>query len=104
MAWNLVFWSLVAVFSVFGLVSAAQMIVEACFPLRQLTVMVELRTREDVEVLEMLLQEARGAFVRRRSAKVGVLLNGALCPDGEIPKDVAELLKRYGAECYVVED
>lgn len=94
---------LVAALAVFGLICGAQMIVELCFPLRQLAVTVEVRTREDAEILDMLLREARNSLMGRRHRRVGVLLSANLCENEQIPQDVLQLLKQYGADCYLVE-
>ena len=55
MVWSLIFGVAVAVFAVFGFACAVQMIVDACFPFRQIMTAVEIKTEEDAELLEMLL-------------------------------------------------
>ena len=99
----LVIGGLVAVLAVFGLICVAHMIVEACFPLRQLMITVEVRTRQDAEILEMLLREARNTALGRYAKRLGVLLSADLCAGDEIPQGILQVLKQYGAECYLVE-
>ena len=104
MLWNLIFGCLLAVFGVFGFVCAVQMILEVCFPVRQMLTAVELRTPQDAELLEMLLKESKTSYFRRPSGRVCVLMSDALCEKGQLPTDVLKLLKKYGADCYIVEN
>ncbi len=103
MVWNLLLGVAVAVFSVFGVACAVQMIVEACFPIRQIVTVVEIRTPKDLELLETLLREARLGFFQKRSARVGVHLSESLCENGEISEDVLKILRKHRADCYLVE-
>ena len=104
MFWSLFFSVLVAVLAAFGLACAIQLIVESCFPLQQILVMTEIKTRADTELLELLLREAKTCFIRRNSSRVGVLLSDRLCENGEIPEEILKLLKKYDAECYLTSD
>ena len=104
MIWSILFGVTVAVFAVFGFACAVQMILEACFPCRQLMVTVEIKTPKDADLLEMLLHEAQSAFFGKRSGRVGVLMSESLFENGEIPIDVLKILKKYGADCYLVEE
>ena len=103
MFWSLFFGISLAVFAVFGFACATQMILDACFPLRQIGTAVEINTAEDAELLEMLLQEAKKGFLRGRSPRRAVLLSEALCENGEIPLNILKILKKHGADCYLIE-
>ena len=103
MFWSFFFGIAVAVLAVFGFTCAVQMIVEACFPMKQIVTMVQIQTPQDVEMLEMLLREAQMSFFQRRSARQGVLLSEALCENGQISEDVLRILKKYNADCYIIE-
>ena len=103
MFWSLFFGISLAVFAVFGFACATQMILDACFPLRQIVTAVEVKTAEDVALLEMLLQEAKNGFLRGRSPRRAVLLSEDLCENGEIPLDILKILKKHGADCYLIE-
>ena len=92
----------VAAFAVFGLICAVKMLVDFWFPLKQVAVTVEVQTKEDADVLEMLMNEARSAFFRKGGTRLVVLLAEELTEDGEIPEAVVVILERYGAECYLV--
>ena len=103
MVWNLLLGVAVAVFSVFGVACAVQMLVEACFPLRQIVTVVEIRTPQDRELLETLLREAKSGFFQKRSARLGVHLSESLCEDGRISEDILKILRKYHADCYLAE-
>ena len=103
MFWNLFFGIGLSVFAVFGFACAVQMIVDACFPLRQIMTVVEVKTAEDAEMLDMLLGEARLGFFQRRASRQAVLLSETLCEKGQISHDVLEILKKHGADCYIIE-
>ena len=102
MFWSLFFAVFVAVLAAFGLACGIQMIVEACFPLQQIVASVEIQTEADAELLELLLQEARNGWIRRKSSRVGVLLSESLLKNGEIPDEILKLLKKYDADCYLI--
>lgn len=104
MLWNLIFGCLLAVFGVFGFVCALQMLLEVCFPVGQMLTAVELRTQQDVEMLELLLKESKTSYFRRPSGRVCVLMSDVLCEKGQLSADVLKLLKKYGADCYIVEN
>lgn len=103
MFWSLFFGVALAVFAVFGFACATQMILDACFPLGQILTVVEIKTEEDAELLEMLLQEAKNGFLRGRSPRRAVLLSETLCAEGEIPSDILRILKKHGTDCYIIE-
>lgn len=103
MFWNLLVVGFVSVFFVFGVACAVQMIVEACFPFRQLVTVVEIKTREEAQLLEMLLKEAKLSFLQKKSQRLGVHLSEGLCENETVPDEILQILKKYGAECYIVE-
>ena len=103
MFWYLFFGISLVVFAVFGFACAVQMILDACFPLRQIMTVVEIKTAEDVALLESLFQETKNGFLRGRSPRRAVLFSERLCVNGEISLDVLRILKKYGADCYIIE-
>jgi len=103
MFWGLFFGVMGVAFALFGLVSAVELIVEACYPERRIFAVVEIRDEKDAEVLDLLLAEAKRTSVRPSSARVGVLLSERLLHKGEIPKEMLDIMERYGAECYLCE-
>ena len=108
MLWELVSNVTVAVLAVFGFYCALKTLAEWLFPTRQITVAVELRTKQDVEELDMLLPEARVSAIRRCPTRPVVLISAELMDstvgEGEELLDIyAEIIDRHGAECYLVE-
>ena len=103
MFWSLFFGIMLAVFAVFGFACAVQMIVDACFPLRQIMTVAEIKTAGDLELLEMLLRETKTGFFQWRAARQAVLLSASLCENGTISDDVLRILRKYGADCYIIE-
>ncbi len=103
MFWNLFFGIMGVAFALFGLVCAIELIVEACFPDRRIFTVVEVRTAEDADALDLLLSEAKRTSMRSVSSRVGVLLSGDVLCDREIPPKMLEILDRFGAECYLCE-
>ena len=95
-----VWMGLTAVSAVFGLVCAARLLVELLCPLRQLRVAVEVCDDTDAGNLDLLLHEACAAS--RRGARPVVLLPASLTAGGEIPPDIAAVLDRWGADCYLI--
>lgn len=94
---------LFAMFAVFGMICVVRLIVECCFPMDQIVMALEIRTKEDADALDMLMQEARSAFFRRGGTRIVILLSEELTENGEIPEKMEEVLDRYNAECYLVE-
>ena len=103
MFWRLFFGITLSVFAVFGFACAVQMIVDVCFPLRQIITAVEIKTAEDVELLDVLLKETQSGFFQRRASGRAVLLSEHLCKNGQISEDVLRILKKHGADCYLIE-
>ncbi len=103
MFWNLFLGIMGVAFALFGLVCAIELIVEACFPDRRIFTVVEIRSLEDSEVLDLLLAEAKRTSMRSVSSRVGVLLSGDVLCDGKIPPKMLDILDRFGAECYLCE-
>ena len=103
MFWNLFFGIMGVAFALFGLVCAIELIVEACFPDRRIFTVVEIRSAEDADALDLLLAEAKRTSWRSVSSRVGVLMSESLLSDGKIPPNLLEILDCYGAECYLCE-
>ena len=98
----------VALFAVFGFYCAARFFFELLFAPSQLAVAVEVREREDAEMLDMLLREARGSFLRRGRARLVVLLSydlmdGSVGIGEELLPHYKELLEQFDADCYLIE-
>ena len=98
----------VALFAVFGFCCAIRLLCELLFATSQLAVAIEVRERADAEVLDMLLQEARGSFLRRGKARLVVLLSydlmdGTVGIGEELLPHYKELLEQFDAECYLIE-
>lgn len=98
----------IALFAVFGFYCAVRAFCELLFAPSQLSVAIEVREREDAEMLDMLLREARGSFLRRGHARLVVLLSYELM-DGtvgigeELLPAYRELIDSFDAECYLIE-
>jgi hypothetical protein len=100
--------ALVALFAVFGFFCAARMLCELVFASPQIAVAIEVREKQDVQELDMLLHEARAAFLRKGRARLVVLISSDLMDgtvgDGEeLSPLYDELLEEYGAECYLID-
>ena len=102
MIWSFLFGMIVVIFSIFGLVCAVQMLLELCFPLRQIVITVEILTEHDLELLDFLLLEARSASLCKRSVRLGVLLSESLCRGGRLSEDTLSILKKHRADCYLI--
>ncbi len=99
---------LVALFSVFGFYCGARILFELLFSSDRLAVAVEVRSEEDVSELDFLLREAHGSFLRRRAARLVVLIsvelmNGTVGAGEELFAPYRDLLDRYGADCYLID-
>ena len=103
------FWkTAIALFTVFGFYCALRTFLELLYTPSAIAVAVEVQTREDADMLDMLLHEAESAFLRKGRVRLVVLLSTALM-DGtvgfgeELLEEYEALLDRYGAECYLIE-
>ena len=97
----------VALFAVFGFYCAVRVMADLLFPNKRISVAVEVWTREDAEALDMMLREA-AACSMQRGARLVVLLSvelmdGTVGVGEELLDYYAELLDRFGAECYLIE-
>ena len=96
-----------ALFSVFGFYCAVRTIGEMLFPARRLSVAVEVRDKRDVEDLDMLLDEAVKASLGGGARLVVLmsveLMDGTVGFGDELSDYYADLLDRFGAECYLIE-
>lgn len=108
MLWKEILAASIAMFSVFGVYCALRTLVEWLSASERVAVAVEVRTKQDADVLDMLLHEARSAFLRRGHARIVVLvstdlMDGTLGEGEELLDDYIDLLSRYGAECYLID-
>lgn len=99
--------SAMALFAVFGLISAVRMLSEWLFGNGRLSVAVEVRDKQDAEALDMLLEDAARAAFARGVAPVVLLsvdlMDGTVGEGEELSEYYADLIDRYGAECYLIE-
>ena len=108
MYWRTILEVVAALFAVFGFACAVRMLTEVLFAAEQISVAVEIKTKEDADMLEMLLHEAQSAFLRKGHARLTVLLStelmdGTVGAGEELSDDIVELLDRYGAECCLID-
>ena len=97
----------ISVFAVFGLYCAMRTVVGLLFPSQQISVAVEVRNKGDAENLDILLQEAAESSLQRGAHLVVLLsvdlMNGIVGTGEELSEYYADLLDRFGAECYLIE-
>ena len=104
----LLFYIVLSLFAVFGFFCAVRLFTELIFASEQIAIAIEVRNRNDAEMLDMLLHEAVSAFLRRGRSHIVVLLSAELMDgtvgEGEdlLPR-YQDLLDRYGAECYLID-
>ena len=98
----------VALFAVIGLWSSLSIVLELVFPCEQVTLAVKVQNKQDADMLDMLLHEARSAFLRRGRTRLVVLISSSLM-DGtvgvgeELYAPYAETIDAFGAECYLID-
>ena len=98
----------VACLSVVGLWCAISTVLELLLPCEQITLAVRVQNKQDADMLDMLLHEARSAFLRRGRTRLVVLISSSLM-DGTVGKGeelfpaYAETIDAFGAECYLID-
>lgn len=105
MAGRILWEAFVALFAAFGLCCALGALLDLLFQPRNLTLAVEIRTREDADMLDMLLHEAGSAFFCPTGHRITVLISSALLEGTvgfgeELFEEYRDLLARFGAEWY----
>ena len=75
---------------------------------RQLMVAIEVQTKEDADMLDVLLHEAYSAFFQKKRARVVVLfsqtlMDGTIGHGEDLFDKYSDLLDVYGAECYLID-
>ncbi len=97
----------VALFSVFGFLSAVRTLVGLFLSERRIVQAVEVRDARDAAELQELLEEASANAPTRGCATVVLLsadlMDGTVGDGEELLEEYDELLWRYGAECYLVD-
>ena len=98
----------IALFAVFGFYCAVKTFFELLFASERITAAVEIYDRSDADELNMLLAEARSTFLRKGKTRLVVLLstdlmNGTVGEGDELYDAYADLIDRYGAECYLID-
>ncbi|MBO5757345.1 MAG: hypothetical protein J6S28_06590 [Clostridia bacterium] len=97
----------VSMLAVFGLWCAVKFPMEAFFSSGRVVAAIELKNKEDAELLDVLLHEARSAFFRKGMRRIVVLiheplLHGVIGRDGVPNEQILELLAYYGADYRVI--
>jgi hypothetical protein len=87
-----------AMFSVFGVYSAARLVMQKFFSDKRLFLAIEIGT-EDVLSAEGLIKEALGIYYLTSSSRIALLLPRELLDD----KSLMDTVKSYGVEYYIVE-
>ena len=87
-----------AMFSVFGVYSAARLVVQKFFSDKRLFLAIERRT-EDVLSAEGLIKEALGIYYLTLSSRIALLLPRELLDD----KKLMDTVRSYGVEYYIIE-
>ena len=102
--------AMVACFAVFGFFCTLQMLLDRIFSVQAFWITIKIKDANDADMLDMLLHEAKSAFFRKTNAKTVVLVSSALFEsgtvgsvDGTLYDCYAELIERYGAECYIMD-
>lgn len=91
-----------ALLAAFGFCCALHMILDRIFQPRNLSLAVEIRSREDADMLDMLLHEARSASFCLGREQITVLIpfslmDGTVGLEGKLLEEYRELLEMYGA-------
>ena len=98
---------LVALFAVFGFYCALRAFADLMWSSKQLYIAIEIQSREDADMLDVLLHEAHSALFRKGRRIVvllsAVLMDGTVGVGEDLLEPYAELLDRYGAECYLID-
>ena len=108
MLYDLILEASVALFAVYGFTCALRAFANFLGAPPQLMVAVEVQSKEDADMLDVLLHEAYSAFFQRRRTRVVVLISQALM-DGTVGEGeelfdrYSDLLDVYGAECYLID-
>lgn len=100
--WN----AFVALLAAFGFCCALQTVLDRIFQPRNLSLAVEIRGREDADMLDMLLHEASSASfcLGRRRITVLIsheLMDGTVGFGGRLLEEYQELLDAHGAVWYL---
>ena len=108
MIFDLILEITVALFAVLGFYAALRIVADLFWAPRQLRIAIDIQTEKDADMLDMLLHEARSAFLRKGRAKLVVLLasdlmDGTVGEGDTLHDEYAELIDSFGAECYLVE-
>lgn len=105
-----IFWIGVALFATYGFCCMLHAILDFVFTSNHYWITIKVKDEKDADMLDMLLHEADSAFFRKRGERTVVLISSALfangvmgSADGILHDAWADLLDRYGAECYVME-
>jgi len=90
---------ILAMFSVFGVYSAARLVIQKFFSDKRIILAIEIRTGDDVLFAEGLIKEALGIYYLTSSSRVVLLLSEELLDNEELMNTV----KKYGVEYCITE-
>ena len=100
---ELFFEILIAALAVFGLWCAMRLMAELAFCSNEVTLAVCVLDSETKDSLGALLEQARAVLSYRRRVPIAVLYAASLLENGDIPEDVKQTARAFGARCYVVD-
>jgi hypothetical protein len=88
-----------AMFSVFGVYSAARLVMQKFFSDKRIFLAIEIRTDDDVSFAEGLIKEALGIYYLTSSSRIAVIVPKEMFCD----KGLLDIVARYGVEYYIIE-
>ncbi len=89
---------ILAMFAVFGVYSAARLIMQKFFSDKRIFLAIEIKTKDDARCAEGLIKEALGIYYLSSSERIGVILARELSENAEL----IEAIERYGVEYYII--
>ena len=99
---------LFSLLAVFGFYCALRFLSECMFTPKNLVMAIEVKTRNDAEQMDLLLQEAYFSLRRRGRSRIVLLIStdlmkGIMGQDETLFEKYESLADRYGAECYLID-
>jgi hypothetical protein len=89
---------ILAIFAVFGVYSAARLIMQKFFSDKRIFLAIEIKTKDDVLIAEGLIKEALGIYYLTASERIAVLVAKELSEE----ETVLAAIERYGVEYYII--
>ncbi len=103
MFWKICLEGFAILCAVFGFYSMLRMVSELLSS-RAVATAVLIASAEELEKIDLLLQEARDSFLRRRAPLVVLISEALVGEDGAPDAEFLSLLECYGARCYVIDE